>query len=75
MGFFTKVGFETMPLVQVNQSFHRLFKADRDEEAAGDGAEVNPEVFTGVDRFVRWVDFHQSLVVGVEDRVVEPSVE
>lgn len=58
LGFEFEVGFELMALVEVVQGFDGLLERDGDEEAEGDGADMNPEIFPGMERVVGWVDFH-----------------
>jgi hypothetical protein len=45
-------------LVQVVELFDALLQRDGDEQAGGDGAEVDPEVLPGMKGLVRCVNVH-----------------
>ena len=56
----TKVFFELVALVKVMEVFDGLFKADGDEEAYGDGGDVDDEVCPGVFGLVWDVDIEHA---------------
>jgi hypothetical protein len=53
---FAKAFFQLIALVEMVNRLDRLFKADRDEEAKGDGGDMDEEVAPGGSGVVRRMD-------------------
>ena len=61
-GLGAQIRFQLMALAAVAESFDGLLEADSEEEADGDGGDVDDEVLPGVDGLVRGVDVELSLI-------------
>jgi hypothetical protein len=53
-----QVFFELVALVQVMKFFYALLQTDRDEQPGGNSAQMDPEVFPGMEGMMRCVNVH-----------------